>query len=169
MWLALVPFAAFAGAFLVGALALWFLVKRTKISQTETKFGKSLHMESPVGTLDVRPEAKLDPRLAAIPIYPGAMPENPMGPEAVTEFRIGWKTFKDISATYWTPDSEKQVWDFYRQQLPDLPRNLDRSQGKELIHNEPGWVLLIRVSGRRDVTVIETSIKPPEYPDVVPS
>ncbi len=166
MWLALVPFAAFAGAFLVGAVALWILAKKSKISQTETKFGKTLHVETPVGTLDVRPEAKLDPRLAPIPIYPGAMPENPMAAESVTDLKVGCKNAQNISAMYWTSDSEKQVWDFYRQQLPDWPRNLVRSQGKELIYKEPGWVLLLRVSSGRDRTTIETSVKPPEYPHV---
>jgi hypothetical protein len=39
MWLALVPFAAFAVAFLAGGVALWFIAKRTKISQTDTKSG----------------------------------------------------------------------------------------------------------------------------------
>ena len=112
MWFALIPFAAFAGAFLVGAVALWFLAKKSKISQTETKSGKTFHLETPVGTLDVRPEEKLDPRLAAIPIYPGAMPENAMAAESVTNLKVGWKTAQDISAKYWTPDSEKQVWDF---------------------------------------------------------
>jgi len=166
VWLAMVPFAAFAGAFAVGAAALWFLAKRSKISQTETKFGTTLHVETPVGTLDMRPEAKLDPRLAPIPIYPGAMPQNPMAAESITDLRVGWKSAQDISATYWTPDSEKQVWDFYRQQLPEWPRNLVESQGKELIRHEPGWTLLIRVSRARERTLIETSVKPPEYPHV---
>ncbi|HET7891050.1 MAG TPA: hypothetical protein VFL34_05970, partial [Candidatus Sulfotelmatobacter sp.] len=166
VWLAFIPFAAFAGAFFVGAVGLWFLAKRSKISQTETKFGKALHVETPVGTLDVRPEAKLDPRLAPIPIYPGAMPENPMAVESITDLKVGWKTAQDISATYWTPDGEKQVWDFYRQHLPDWPQNLVESQGKELIRHAPGWTLLIRVSSRRDRTIIETSVKPPEYPHV---
>jgi hypothetical protein len=166
MWLALVPFAAFAAAFSFGAVGLWYVAKRTRILQTETRSGKALHVESPLGTLDLRPEAKLDPRLAQIPLYPGAMPENPLAAESVSEIRIGSKTAQDISATYWTPDSETQVWDFYRQQLPDWPRNLVKTQGKELIRNETGWVLLIRVTSNRQRTMIETSIKPPEYPHV---
>jgi hypothetical protein len=164
VWLALIPFAAFAAAFLFGAVALWFLGKRTKILQTETKSGKTVHVESPLGTLDVYPEAQLDSRLASIPPYPGAMPENAPAAQSVSDLRVGWKTAQDISATYWTTASEEQVWNFYRQQLPGWPWNLVQAQGKELIHNEPGWVLLIRVSGGRDRTVIETSVKPPEYP-----
>jgi hypothetical protein len=166
MWLALIPFAAFAVAFTFGALVLWWIAKRTRISQSDTASGKAVHVETPLGTLDMRPEAKLDPRLATIPIYPGAMPQNPLAAEEVSEIHFGWRTAQNISATYWTPDNEKQVWDFYRQQLPDWPRNLVNTQGKELIRNEPGWVLLIRVSGGGERTVIETSIKPPEYPHV---
>ncbi|HEX4784370.1 MAG TPA: hypothetical protein VH350_08505 [Candidatus Sulfotelmatobacter sp.] len=50
--------------------------------------------------------------------------------------------------------------------MPEWPRNLVESQGKELIGHEPGWTLLIRVSGGRERTLIETSVKPPEYPHV---
>ena len=166
MWMLLIPFAAFAVAFLVGALALWFLSKKTKISETETTSGKTFHVESPIGSLDVHPEAKLDPRLANIALYPGAMPENALAAESVSELRIGWKTARDISATYWTPDSVNQVWDFYRRQLPEWPRNLVEAQGKELIHRDPDCVVLIRVTGRKDRTIIETCIKPAEYPYV---
>jgi hypothetical protein len=119
-----------------------------------------------LGTLDLRPETKLDPRLAQIPLYPGAMPENPLAGEVVTHVHFGFRDFQDITASYWTPDSVKQVWEFYRQQLPDWPRNLVDSQGKELIHDERECVRLIRVSGRGDRTVIETCIKPAGYPNV---
>lgn len=167
MWVVFIPFAFFIGAFLVGAAILWYLGKKAEISQVETAAGQAIHVDTPVGTLDVTPEAKLDPRLAAIPIYRGAMPENPVGPESVTELRLGWKTFKDISATYWTPDDEDQVWEFYRQQLPDWPRNLSHTQGKELIHREAAYALLVRISRRQDRTIIETSVKPAAYPEML--
>jgi hypothetical protein len=162
----LIPFAAFAGAFVVGAIMLWFIVKRSKIVQTETQTGKAVHIEMPIGSLEMRPEANLDPRLAEIPVYPGAMRENPLAAQSVTSAHLFSRTFQDISATYWTPDSVKQVWEFYRQQLPDWPRNLVDTQGKELIHDESDCVRLIRVSRRGDRTVIETCIKPPGYPNV---
>jgi hypothetical protein len=111
-------------------------------------------------------EAKLDPRLSDIPLYPGAMPENPLGLEKVTSLTIGRKTLQDISATYWTPDPIAQVWDFYRTAMPDWPRNLSGAQGKELIHQEPEYVRLIRVTRRDGRTVVETCIKPPQYPNV---
>jgi hypothetical protein len=33
---------------------------------------------------------------------------------------------------------QNQVWDFYRQQLPDWPSNLVNAQGREFIRNEAG-------------------------------
>ncbi len=164
IWVALVPFAAFAAAFSFGAVALWLVAKRTKISQTETKAGKALHVESPLGTLDMHPEAKLDARLAQIPVYPGALPGNPVGAESVSELHTFGRTLQEISANYWTPDGTQQVWDFYRQQLPDWPRNLDEARGKELILQQTDCVLLIRVTKQQDRTLIETCIRPPGYP-----
>jgi hypothetical protein len=164
-----IPFAAFATAFLVGAIGLWLVGKRTRISETMTPSGKALHVDSPLGTLDVRPEAKLDPRLAQIPTYPGAMPENSGSAESVSELHVGQRTLQEISASYWTPDSVQQVWEFYRQQLPDWPRNLVNAQGKELIRDETDCVRLVRVSRRGERTVIDTCIKPPGYPNLFES
>lgn len=165
-WLALVPVVAFALAFFIGlVLVLWF-VKRVKISKTQTKGGEAMLFESPVGTLDVRPEEKLDARLAGIPVYPGSLRETPLRADTVSELHYGHTTLLEVSAEYWTPDSETVVWEFYRRELPDWPRNLDENTGKELIHREPDGVRLIRVTRQKekDRTIIETCIKPPGYP-----
>ena len=70
------------------------------------------------------------------------MPENPMAAEWVTDAHIGSRTLREFSVSYWTSDSTKQVWDFYRQQLPDWPRNLVDTRGRELIHDEKDCVRL---------------------------
>jgi hypothetical protein len=161
------PFAAFAAAFCFGAVALWHLAKRTKFSQTETALGKTLHVESPVGTIDIHPEAKLDARLAQIPVYPGALPEGPLAAQSVTDLHIGSRVLRDISASYWTLQSAEEVWDFYRQQLPDWPQNLDETRGgKELIRHETDYVLVLRVSRRNDRTIIDTGVEPAGYPNL---
>jgi hypothetical protein len=160
-----IPFAAFAMAFVAGAVTLRHLLKRAKVSMSDTRAGKGLHVETSFATLDMHPDEKLDARLAQIPVYPGALPENAVGPQSTTEMTVGGRTFRDVSATYWTPDSDKQVWDFYRQQLPDWPRNLVETQGgKELIRDAAQYVLLVRISKDRDRTVIETCVKPAGYP-----
>ncbi len=152
--------------FCVGVLALRYIAKGLRVSQTETKCGKSVHVDCALGTLDVHPEPKLDPRLAAIPLYPGAMPENATAAESVTELHCGKRTLQEIATTYWTPDDPKQVWNYFRETLPDWPRNLDQARGKELIHQETDCVLLIRITGQQDRTLIEMSIKPRGYPNL---
>lgn len=164
MWLAFIPFAAFAAAFLVGAVALWFIVKKTKVSESYTSAGKSVHLDNPFGTLDLRREVQLDPRLAQIPIYPGAQQQNPSSPESVSELRVRGRVLQDITVAYWTSDDAQQVWDFYRQRLPGWQENLDTAQGKELISREGDGVRLVRVSRDGEQTKIETCIKPPTYP-----
>src|ERR1700724_4630546 len=109
MWLALVPVAAFVIAFLVGALVLWSMAKSSTITETQTKAGKSLHVQTPIGSLDSLPQEKLDPRLAKLPSYPGALPEDPASAATVTQLDFNHGVLQEGSATYWTGDSENDV------------------------------------------------------------
>ena len=164
MWLALVLVAAFVIAFLVGALLLWSIAKSSTITETQTKAGKALHVQTPIGSLDSLPQEKLDPRLAKLPSYPGALREDAASAATLTQLDFNHGVLQEVSATYWTPDSVDNVWQFFRRELPDWPRNLDENTGKELIHPERDGVRLIRVTRRADRTVIETCIKPLGYP-----
>lgn len=164
MWLALVPVAAFVIAFLVGALLLWSIAKHSTITESQTKAGKSIHVQTPVGSMDSLPQERLDPRLANLPSYPGALREDPASAATLTQLDFNHGVLQEVSATYWTTDSENDVWQFFRRQLPDWPRNLDESRGKELIRPERDGVRLVRVTRRADRTIIETCIKPVGYP-----
>jgi hypothetical protein len=167
MCLALVPVAAFVIAFLVGALLLWSIAKSSTITETQTKAGKAFHVQTPIGSLDSVPQEQLDPRLAKLPSYPGALCENPASAATVTQLDFNHGVLQEVSATYWTADSADEVWQFFRRQLPDWPRNLDESTGRELIHPERDGVRLIRVTRRADRTVIEICIKPLGYPHLL--
>ena len=164
MGLALIPVAAFLIAFLVGAVALWAIAKSWTVSQAQTKSGKALHVHTPLGTIDSEPQDKLDPRLAKLPVYPGAMRKDPATAQTVTQTDFNHGVLQEFSSDYWTLDPVDEVWRFYRRELPDWPRNLDESQGKELIHPEPDGVRLIRVTRYEDRTAIEICIKPVGYP-----
>jgi hypothetical protein len=164
MWLGLIPVAAFVIAFLVGAVALWAIAKNSSIRETQTESGKALHVHTPIGTLDSEPQGILDPRLAILPLYPGAMREDPASAQTVTRMDLNHGVLQEVSSNYWTPDSLDKVWQFYRCQLPDWPRNLDDSMGKELIHPEQDGVRLIRITRQNDRTIIEICIKPVGYP-----
>ena len=160
MWLALIPVAAFVIAFLVGAVALWVIAKISTITQTQTKAGKAVHLHTPIGTIDSESEDKLDPRLAKLPVYPGAMRNDPVSAQTVTHMDFNNGALEEVSCDYWTSDPVDEVWQFYRRQLPDWSQNLDECGGKELIHPEPNGVRLIRVTRQSDRTIIEICIKP---------
>jgi hypothetical protein len=164
MWLGLIPVAAFVIAFLVGAVALWAIAKSSTVTETQTKSGKAIHVHTPIGTLDSEPQDKLDSRLAKLPAYPGAMRGDAASAQTVTRMDLNHGVLQEVSSDYWTPDSPDEVWQFYRRQLPDWPRHLDESRGKELIHAESDGVRLIRVTRQTDRTVIEICIKPVGYP-----
>jgi hypothetical protein len=164
MWLGLIPIAAFVIAFLVGAVALWAIAKSSTAIETQTKYGKALHVHTPLGTVDSEPQDKLDPRLAKLPVYPGAMRKDAATAQTVTRMDLNHGMLQEFSSDYWTPDPVDEVWRFYRRELSDWPRNLDESQGKELIHPEPDGVRLIRLTRQTDRTLIEICIKPVGYP-----
>ena len=113
MWLALVPVAAFVIAFVVGALLLWSLAKNSTITKTQTKAGKSIHVQTPIGPLDSLPQERLDPRLAKLPFYPGALREDAASAADLTQLDFNHGVLQEVSATYWTPDSVDSVWHFF--------------------------------------------------------
>jgi hypothetical protein len=118
----------------------------------------------------VRFKASIDARsrLAAILVYPGAAPVEPGVADVETEVHFGHHDLREVTATYWTSTPEEIVWDFYRRELPQWLRNLDHHTGKELIDRADDCVRLIRVStDKQGRTIIETSVKPPGYPDVL--
>jgi hypothetical protein len=164
MWLGLIPVAVFVIAFLVGAIALWAIAKSSTITETQTNAGKAIHVHTPVGALDSEPQDELDPRLAKLPVYPGAMGEDPASSQTVTQMDFNHGVLQEISSDFWTPDPIDEVWRFYRNRLPDWPQNLDEHRGRELIHPEPDGVRLIRVTRQKERTLIEICIKPVGYP-----
>lgn len=162
----LIPFAAFATAFCVGAVMALWTAKRTKIVTTKTTAGEDVRIETPLGTIGIHPTATLDPRLAEIPLYPGAESEKPATPASVSVVHFRGRTFEETTASYWSFDPVDAVWDFYHQALPEWPRNLVDARGKELIEHRTDCVRLIRITKVDQRTLIETSIKPPNYPHV---
>src|ERR1700739_3319930 len=117
-YLLFVPILIFLGVCIVGFVAMWIFAKRIKVTTEATKAGQAVHMDTPLGTMDLRPEDALDPRLASITLYHGAMPTNPGVADEVSEWRFRSIDRRDVTAAYWTPDPPQMVEDFYREELP---------------------------------------------------
>jgi hypothetical protein len=66
-WLALVPFVAFALAFLVGLVFLLWFAKRLKITETQTKAGQASRYLGHAAGRKARRPAGEHPRLSWLP------------------------------------------------------------------------------------------------------
>jgi hypothetical protein len=155
-WLfVLAPFLIFAAVFAFGLLGLHALVGKLRDSITSTANTKEIHLRSPWGSLDVHPNASLDPRLAKILMYPGAAPLEPGVSEYDAEVHLLNQEFKGMAARYWTSAPEQIVWEFYHRELPDWKV----SQGRELLKAADGWTQAIVIHASGDRTIIETSIR----------
>jgi hypothetical protein len=156
--LLLVPFAVFALVVLIGFVCMVTLAKRVKIKETDE--GQEIHLETPLGSLDVEPRSKPDPRLAGMILYPGAIPSGRGAAGYESDIRFGPKHFRQIGADYWTSDPVDVVWEFYRRELPGWSVNLAHDTGHELVERTAEGERLIRVYRKKDRTVIEHSVRP---------
>ncbi|MGO9647771.1 hypothetical protein SBA7_120050 [Candidatus Sulfotelmatobacter sp. SbA7] len=152
----LVPFLVFGGAFLIAFFVFCHFAKKTR---TESKVSEPIPVVD-LETLVVLPEAafhpELDPQLASVLIYPGAVPVKKTVAEGPGSQR------GELSVTYWTPDPIETVWEHYRRELPDWAETLSQ-QARELIYRTDAHSCLIRVYDKDGRTLIEATVKPAQY------
>lgn len=158
-----VPLLIFMAVCVGGFFAMLRFIKKTKVTTEMTNAGEAMHMETPLGTFDVRPETKLDARIASIPSYPGALPNQPGIADQVTEFHFRGQATTEVSTSYWTPDPAQVVQEFYARELPAWNRNLIAHTGWERVEQLPDCVRMVRVYTAQGRTIIEHSIKPADY------
>jgi hypothetical protein len=113
----LVVFIAFLVFAIVGVLRLWLFVRNTHISVRRSGEADALHIETPIGNLDLQPQDHLDPRLESFVVYPGAQFQVPDSPDYVARGDVQGKQSSSVTATYWTPDLSGKVLEFYRSAL----------------------------------------------------
>jgi hypothetical protein len=152
----LVPFLVFGGAFLIAFFVFCHFAKKTPAASKISKPIPAVDLE----TLVVLPEAtlhpELDPQLASVLIYPGAVPVKKTLAEGPGRHP------SELSVTYWTPDSIETVWEHYRRELPDWAETLSQD-ARELIYRTDAHSCLIRVYDKDGRTLIEATVKPAQY------
>ena len=158
-----VPLLIFLAVCVGGFFAMLRFIRKTKVTTNMTDAGEAMHMETPLGTFDVRPEKKLDARLASIPSYPGALPNQPEIADEVTEFHFHGQATTEVNTSYWTPDRAQVVTEFYTRELPGWNRNLIEHTGWERVEQLSEYVRMVRVYSAQGRTIIEHSIKPADY------
>jgi len=154
--LALIPFAAFALAFLTGAIALWIFIRNAQVRNQVA--GQALHFGSRFVTVDIKPKSEAEPELAGVPVYPGALRCQPAAATYQLDVALGSKHFHSFTASYWTPDPVQRVWEFYRRELQDWSVDPDNATGYQIVTTDREKERKIRVYRERDRTCMDISV-----------
>lgn len=151
--LALIPFLAFAIAFGAGAVFLFVFLRGART----TVQGDAVHIESRLGTFDLKPNQQADPELAALLQYPGALHCNAAAAEYKIDVAFGKREFHSVNTSFWTPDPVSRVCEYYRRELPQWVEDSDDA-AYALSDHSTGSERKIRVFRKGDRTMIETSV-----------
>jgi hypothetical protein len=155
------PFPTFALVYIAVLVAVWLLVRKLRSIARTVDLGKPVRMKTVLGSLNVEPHSQLDPRLAEVLRYPGAMPVRPEAPESDLNFTFGNGQFTRISASYYTLTPFDIVWEFYQRELPQWTENRAARHGhdrRELQQHSEQCERSIVVRSAGDRTIIENSI-----------
>jgi hypothetical protein len=113
-------------------------------------------VETPFGSLRVREGAGADPRLAGLPVYPGAKLTDDRHKRASVELDFGddSREFSLTVAAYTTPDPVDQVAAFYRQKLGSWKYTRDSRGHIRIESTQDGAKRVVAISGRDGLTNI---------------
>lgn len=140
-------------SFLIGHILLRF-ARSIRATVVDDKLGKTVHVETPIVTFDLKPQPTRDPLLASIPMYPGAAPLESRPPEYEAGIQVLGRGFRILAATYWTATPVDVVWEFYKRELPDW-EDSNSTAGRELVHHAPGCTRKVQVYSRDGRTLID--------------
>jgi hypothetical protein len=159
----LVPFLVVGGVFLIAFFAFCHFVQKTRIISRVSEPSPVADLEDHVIALDVPPQRELDPQLASILVYPGAVPIRKSVAEREVDVRLDRQHSREVSITYWTPDPVETVWEHYRRELPDWAETMSQDAGRELLYQTDHHSCLIRVYTHEGRTLIDATVKPAQY------
>ncbi len=103
------------------AIGGWYLARNIRVQETVTARGKTVRVETPLGSLRVQEGGSLDPAKVGIPLYPGAQVAERDHKSVNLELDFGsvGKQVTVTTAEYSVADPPEKVAEFYRRQLPD--------------------------------------------------
>lgn len=134
------------------------IARSIRATVSDSKAGKAVHIETPIGYFDLKPQEALDPALASILIYPGATRTESQPPEYEADIHVLGRDYRILVATYWTLTSADVVWEFYKRELPGWQEKRQRGQGRSLTQEAADGVRTVRVYTQNGGTFIETRV-----------
>lgn len=124
----------------------WYVAHNVRIQETQTDRGKTVRIETPLGSMQVKEGHQADPKALGIPEYPGARPSERQGKRVNLDFDFGdaHKTVGIRAAEFVTDDSADKVVAWYRHELPHWIVASKR-RGFEMKYSEDGYKRFIAI------------------------
>jgi hypothetical protein len=153
MGLAVLAAAAVVGVMIAG----WYVADNVRVETTATSRGETVRVETPLGSVNVQQRAGLDARHLGVPVYPGAIREDPDSNRLASfeiEFGSTHKEFSVIAAEYSSSDPVERVTEFYRKQLPHWIISKKKHNGLRMEYTEEGYRRIVAIREKQGRTHI---------------
>lgn len=124
-----------------------YVAHNVRVEETHSAQGKTVRVETPVGSMRLREHANVDPKQLGLPVYPGATLARSHGKAVNLEFDFaGEGKHLDVAAAeYTTSDPASKVTEFYRQQLPHWIFTTKFNGSVEMKYSEGGYKRVIAI------------------------
>ena len=145
------------GLLVAGAV---LVVHNIRVEESVSQGRKTVRVETPLGSLRVREQARVDSRQPGLPVYPGATASAKSGKAVNVELDFGGseKQWEVVAHEYTTADPAEKVIEFYHKDLPHWTVKTNRDGGVELKLSEKGSQRIVAVQdegGRTRITLVE--------------
>jgi len=133
-----------------------YLARNVHVTASKTQQGKDVTVETPFGSLNVREDARLDPKRLGVPLYPGAVLAQDHHKLAKVELNFGndGQGLAIVAGEYTTPDSIDKVREFYRAELPHWMVSEGRHGDVHFSFTEGGYKRMVVLKERGGLTCI---------------
>lgn len=133
-------------------------VRGIRATISEGAAGKAVHISTPIGVVDLKPQSELDPALASILVYPGATRTDAQLRGYEVDIQLLGRDYQILTATYSTTTPADIVWEFYKRELPGWEETRQGGEKPALAHDTPDGKQTVRIHTENGLTYIETRL-----------
>lgn len=132
------------GLLIAGAV---LFIHNIRVEESVSQGRKTVRLETPIGSLRLREQSRLDPRRLGLPVYPGATATSKPSKSVNLEFDFGGseKQFNVVATEYSTTDPAEKVIEFYRKDLPQWVFTARHNGSVEIKYSEKGCQRIVAI------------------------
>lgn len=138
----------------------WFFAEHVRVQETAGEHGRTVRVETPVGSVRVRERARPGAGSLGVPVYPGARLSESDSKLVNVELDFGPRSQElgITAAVYTSDDPVEKVVEFYRRQLPHWIVAQKRRGGFQMEYTEGGYKRMIAIhrdDGRTRIAIAQ--------------